>query len=281
MKAIVTGFTTKSYMGYAGPGSHQIKDLTTVLPDILADINVKCMSIPDYTRKHLLEADVVFVKIWNVFDEIYAKHAPSLIDFLEDVDLNKIILISDHWNPLPAYNSFHKIGGVLKELAMFQHTENELINVYKPDAPNQIDPSVYCDVTSDEPFQSPRWIHGSLDYSRPPDNFAYPVDYYSSLTENELCGKIKKHGLVYANEYPGTTPLWWRIRYYMAAINRAAVYASERDQRAIYGFYIEPKDIERYRKEVARLQSSVLLDNIEPESSIQRKVLNLIKMRQK
>jgi hypothetical protein len=278
MRALITGFTTKSYTGYVGPGSRGIRDLTSVLPKVLDEIEVDFNHGQDLDN--IENYDVVFIKVWDVLDEMYSIHVKDHVEELKAVDLSKVILISDHWNEKPAFNSMYKAGGFLKELAQLQHTNKVIRNLYRPQNENEIDPSIYCDVQTNSKFQSPRWIHGSLSFDKHSQfspHLSYPVDHYSELTERELCNKIAKHGLVFANEYPSGNARWWRIRYYMAAMNSAAVLASERDQQAIYGFYVSPDIIERYREQVASLQAAALLDAIEPKSSIQRKVLNLLK----
>lgn len=270
----MTGFTTKSWLGKIPEESRGIMDLTTVLPHAFKDIGVQVEYLKDANFEYLKDSiDVTntlcFVKLWDINDKVYAQHAKELLDRLEWIDENKIYLIEDHHDGRPAFESLNwcchpsaiKLVNVYKKGRVLR-------NVYKPKKYLEFDPSPYCYnranfLSGETPKLERAWVYASLSAPmQTSEKLTLPILTFTDLKEYELTAKIRAHGLVYMNEYPHTNPLWWRIRYLMAAFNGAAVYASSRDQRALYGFYIPPNVMEENPQEVAELQKRVFLKDI-------------------
>lgn len=223
--------------------------------------------------------DRVFIKVWDVLDTP-GLNIPSVVDYLRNVDLNKVILISDHWDANPAFKSMSMSSGFLKDLAELRYTSKTLHNVYRPNQVNHIDPSSY--VPEEHLLFSvnrgaQRWVIGDLNLGQHKFAAAYPMRVYANLSERQLLRKIAESGMTYIPEHRGANPLWWRIRYYSAALNGVAVQAHPNDSQAIYGFSLPTGIIEANWQNVARIQACELLERIEPKLEIQKKLISALK----
>ncbi len=283
MKVLLTGYTTKSFNGFVNQESRGIMDLTTIMPMVLRDIGIK----PDYVhhaKTDINKYDAVFVKIWNLYDHHYSSHADRLTHYLQRIkNMSKVILISDHHDPRPAIDSFMSNSKFLREL-ISAPTVKVMNNRYYPgDNMYTIDPSAYCNMNTVTKFKgTPSWVFGSLS-GDPPVNveFEYPllkvgIERFTTIKETALLDQVARHGLVIANEYPHADPLWWRIRYLMAANTGAAVWSSRRDSTAIYGNYWDPLEIIEDRVRIAQQQAECLLDGLESKTKIRKKVKNIL-----
>lgn len=281
MKVLLTGFTPKSFTGVTSPESHGIMDLNTILPLVLHDLGVAYEFVPNIQINTISQFDRVFIKVWNLDDMISLPFFSMLSELLKGVDINKVILISDHHDPNPAFDSMKRYGGLFGELALLRYTRQTISNLYCPKELNHIDPSAYIPeghlIFEWKKNKAQAWVIGNLmNEALDVPVFDYPAHVFNDLKETDLLKKIADHGMTYIPEHPKASPYWWRIRYYAAALNGAAVLASERDMKALYGFYLPAHVIEQERTHVARLQGSIFLEKIEPKLTIQKKVKILL-----
>lgn len=287
MRALMTGFTPKSYTGIVPPESRGIKDLSTTLPHALRAIGYEVFYLKDVPESDIAPQDTVFVKLWDLFDVRY-NVANELLAKLTQCNLNKVILVSDHHDVRPALKSLEKVatrGYIAKKLLYQYHRGKVMENRFRHSGSkiNHFDPSVF--IMPDFklklpliPTDFPNWILGSLTYTMTEGELpcSRPVIQVDTMTSMELARTIMLNRLYIMPEHSHVAFDWWRPNYLMGIMNGAAAYASPRDQLGLFNNVFTPRFIENNLEVVAREQRSQLMDKIVTEHAFLEQLDNYL-----
>jgi len=300
MRFLTTGFTTKTWTQEINPESRGIKDLSLVLPEALIEMEHEVYSFKDMPEAQITKEDIIFVKLWDCFDAKYALHMPELIKKLSSFNVNteNIILISDHHDVRPALKSLERLAKIsymgkklLKVYMQGKVLENRFqlqsgaVNYNNP----SLDPSMYViedfykSTLGQVDLDFKHWVYGSLTYVQP-NNFInnyetnLEIDVHTELSSLQLSKEIARNRLYIMPEHSHNTSSWWRPNYLMGIAGKAAVYASKRDQYALFGSYFPMKFIENNINDVQHWQNDKLLKLLQSKENFRNSLNKYLRL---